>query len=364
MNYKWQGLFLVLSFLISFPSGGTEENRQQDAYFAVYFDNDVLLDVLGDTFGEDRNYTMGLGIIWAPKTPANNWFYPVHDSLTEKLGLGHHSQRSGQISELGFTRYKLTGTAFTPEDLSQFGVIEGDRPYSFLLNYGIEQTTVFATENSEIANYAEKTELSIGIWGLQVGEAVQTFIHQNISGSQIPNGWDNQISDGGEPSLFLRREQKWLVKPSVINSRWKWDIATTLDIGLGYQTYVQTGFDIRIGNTQIAEFYEHDFISLGSQTKILEEESNSPTGMYLYLGYRLTGNIYNVGLQGQFKRSAYEIDASDIKRFTHTYGLGIVAKPFSHFGIRFGFTWRSPEFDSSLYERTHGYGSLNLFWQY
>lgn len=41
---------------------------EQEHFIAVYFDNDVLLDIAGDAFGEDRNYTMGLGFVGGQKT--------------------------------------------------------------------------------------------------------------------------------------------------------------------------------------------------------------------------------------------------------------------------------------------------------
>lgn len=39
---------------------------------------------------------------------------------------------------------------------------------------------------------------------------------------------------------------------------------------------------------------------------MVESEPHYDKGMYFYLGYRLSGNIYNVGLQGQFRSNDYE----------------------------------------------------------
>lgn len=82
------------------------------------------------------------------------------------------------------------------------------------------------------------------------------------------------------------------------------------------------------GNTGISEFYEHDFIALGPQVEMVESKAQHDKGMYFYLSYRTSGNIYNIGLQGQFRSNDYEVDAGEIKRITHTYGIGVVARPF------------------------------------
>ena len=50
---------------------------------------------------------------------------------------------------------------------------------------------------------------------------------------------------------------------------------------------MQAGIDIRIGNTGISEFYEHDFIALGPQVEMVESEPHHDKGMYFYLGYLL-----------------------------------------------------------------------------
>lgn len=337
---------------------------EQERFFAVYFDNDVLLDIAGDAFGEDRNYTMGLGFVWGPENQTDGWLYSAHDYVAKVIKVGPYSPLNTNKVAPIFTRYKVSGTAFTPEDLTRNDVVYGDRPYSFLLNYAIQQTTAFKINNGKYVNYSERTELSIGIWGLDIGEEVQTFIHKNISDSPIPNGWSNQISDGGEPSFLIGRTQKWKEYEGSFGDNVLIDVTTSVNTSIGYQTHVQAGIDIRIGNTGISEFYEHDFIALGPQVEMIESKPQHDTGMYFYLGYRISGNIYNVGLQGQFRSNDYEIGAGDIKRITHMYGFGIVARPFQKMGFSFGFTWRTAEFDSSLYERTHGYGSLNVFWNW
>lgn len=186
-----------------------------------------------------------------------------------------------------FTRYKVSGTVFTPEDLTRYDVVYDDRPYSFLLNYGVQQITAFAIGGSKKVNYSESTELSIGVWGLDIGEDVQTFIYKHISGSPIPNGWSNQISDGGEPSFLLGRTQKWKKFEYSLKDSVLIDVTTSVNTSIGYQTHVQAGIDIRIGNTGISEFYEHDFIALGPQVEMVESEPHHDKGMYFYLGYLL-----------------------------------------------------------------------------
>lgn len=359
------GTYTALASIITLIPFGQAYGRafpEQERFFAVYFDNDVLLDIAGEAFGEDRNYTMGLGFVWGPENQTDGWLYSAHDYLAKAIEVGPYSPKNSSNKGPKFTRYKVSGTAFTPEDLTRYDIVYGDRPYSFLLNYGIQQTTVFATSDGSDVDYSERTELSIGIWGLDIGEEVQTFIHKNISDSPIPNGWSNQISDGGEPSFLLGRTQKWKKYEGSFSNNILIDVTTSVNTSIGYQTHVQAGIDVRIGNTGISEFYEHDFVALGSQVEVVESKPRYQTGMYFYLGYRLSGNIYNVGLQGQFRDNEYEISAGDIERITHTYGFGIVARPFQRMGFSFGFTWRTPEFESGLYERTHGYGSLNVFW--
>ena len=58
---------------------------EQEHFIAVYFDNDVLLDIAGDAFGEDRNYTMGLGLVWGPENQTDGLLYSAHDYLAKSI---------------------------------------------------------------------------------------------------------------------------------------------------------------------------------------------------------------------------------------------------------------------------------------
>src|SRR5690606_131646 len=81
---------------------------------------------------------------------------------------------------------------FTPNDLSRSDVIEDDRPYSSLA-YLSSSRSYFDTTSDD----GWTTSLTIGMLGLDLFEAAQNAVHPLVA-SDTAEGWDHQISEGGE----------------------------------------------------------------------------------------------------------------------------------------------------------------------
>ncbi|MFA5257924.1 MAG: lipid A deacylase LpxR family protein [Opitutales bacterium] len=89
---------------------------------------------------------------------------------------------------------------YTPADISTPDPDPMDRPYAGWLYIG------FGFHN-KTERWLDIIELNIGMVGpMSFAEETQKFIHRNLRGNIIPQGWDHQI--GNEPSINLVGERK------------------------------------------------------------------------------------------------------------------------------------------------------------
>ena len=88
---------------------------------------------------------------------------------------------------------------YTPEDITQTELIVDDRPYAGVTYFS-------AGFHSRTIEYLDSLELYIGLVGPNsYAEQVQTWWHELI-GSEIPQGWDNQLNN--EPVIGITYEHK------------------------------------------------------------------------------------------------------------------------------------------------------------
>jgi len=354
-------------------------NEERWAGYSIILDQDFL----SPWSNEDRNYTMGLVFNFSGGVFADlptSW-------VTRKLSDVFWKDN------LALTKHELSivGNGFTPEDLGERDVIVGDRPYGSFLGFSTRRLIVPLQEDNHklLGRYrsAVRTEFAVGALGLGVAEFVQTEIHQiyraiaNSDQPVDPLGWDNQISQGGEPTLLLRAsyEQRFSVifrcieqqagdcERSVQPYDKKYFEATwLLDGSVGYYTNIAAGVRMRLGIFQ-SEFWDFD----SSQTNIISQGVDTPgnaqgkRGVEFFIFGGLTGRLvgYNALLQGQFKDSAYTLDADQLNRTILEFQVGpVISFPLSksrRLGIGYLFSGRTAEF-SGPFERTHSWGGLSI----
>ncbi len=166
-------------------------DEKYNSGWRINTDNDLLT---GQT--TDRDYTGGLALTLSGRRAQE---YPVSidgwRAAIDGLIRFPHLYRSNETMSFHSQQYGMT--LFTPEDIQSLAPVYDDRPYASLFFMSNSEVTVLAGEG-----IAYVSRLTIGFLGLDAAEDVQSFLHA-LTDSDVPNGWQNQISSGGEPTALL-----------------------------------------------------------------------------------------------------------------------------------------------------------------
>lgn len=162
--------------------------EKHNAGWTLAFDNDLL------SFADrDFDYTGGLAVTfagrraqewWFSLDPIVGWLDPLLPAaaLAGQPALPLHSLQAGLV-------------AFTPDDLNSHDPMPLDRPYASLLFLSNSRTFV-----TDPAQPIYETSFTLGVLGWDAAKAIQRGIHTGLDQERVPEGWDHQISDGGEPT--------------------------------------------------------------------------------------------------------------------------------------------------------------------
>ena len=254
--------------------------------WAFAFDNDVL--VPGH---RDQDYTYGLnftqtGVSARAASLALNGQLVAIDSL---IGFEHSSLSTRET----FSR-EIGAYGFTPEDITVKEANSNDRPYASLIYLSSSREQVDLVDN-----IAWKSTLTVGVLGLGLVGELQNIAHQGTNG-KTAQGWNNQISEGGElTGRYVIARQKYFASFSD-----NVELKTTVQASVGYLTEASWSLSIRTGrihspwssfNPELASYGEKS--SYSSSAKSISEH-------YFWAGVSVKARAYNAFLQGQFRDSA------------------------------------------------------------
>ncbi len=283
----------------SAPSGGVGRNS-----WTFALDNDFLA-----LSQRDAGYSGGfLFTISGPAAAENlvsldpvlsfldSWWLPGATRTSSKTGLQFGAQ------------------AYTPEDKESRAPIFDDRPYAGLFSLTSTRMTIV-----DAGQVAWSSAFTVGVLGTSLGKHLHRGFHQLI-GSQKPNGYSHQISEGGEPTLkYTARRQGLLAKyRSVLGGRadFKWGA----EASLGYITEASLMVSGRYGKfstpwwslyPERSEYYAPPATSIDGDFYLLYGASTSLRG-------------YNVLLQGQFRNSDVKLSSNQVERVLGEAHLGVV----------------------------------------
>lgn len=305
--------------------------------WAFAFDNDVF--VPGH---RDQDYTYGINF-----TQTGNLVRSAKVSLNAPLisidnWLGNQHSSTGQQET--FSR-EIGAFGFTPEDISIATANIYDRPYASLvyLSSSREQTNF-------IDNVAWKSTLTIGALGLGAVGGLQNIAHQNTNGTKA-QGWDNQISEGGEITgrYVIARQQYFDQFSGDI------EIKSTLQASVGYLTEASWGLSFRTGqihspwssfNPELASYGEKS--SYSSSAKAVNEH-------YFWSGFAIKARAYNAFLQGQFRDSAVSYEHHQLRPVLLEVWAGYTFAFRQGYRISYVIRGHSSEIET-------GAGNRNLVW--
>lgn len=127
------------------------------------------------TKGTDYYYTNGITIGFINKIKRKNCF--------DRLML------SPKNSVFTIRKIFIDHKAQTPENITNTAIQWGDYPYAALLTLNYSNFSFFDS-------YSLASQLTIGVIGpIAGGQEIQTFLHKKVFNSDLPQGWNNQLSN-------------------------------------------------------------------------------------------------------------------------------------------------------------------------
>lgn len=148
------------------------------------------------------------------------------------------------------THWMWGNSTFTPKDLRTSAPIPIDRPYASLLYAGAGYTRGDAFEEPLPSL---TSEFQVGILGTRVSRWVQTTIHRQCCPNDLPQGWDNQIGDGGSLTFLYGQTRGTGILKNTLNLA-HFDpilVAYSADVGydVGYHVDLRASATFGIGAT-------------------------------------------------------------------------------------------------------------------
>lgn len=355
-KFGWDGDMLDGPILENgLPRGIPLDESGQEKYNAgwtVAFDNDVL------AFGNrDLDYTGGAAVTFAGRRAKElpfsldstldlmNGLVPNRDQNKDSPGYPLHSMQVGLL-------------AFTPDDLNNPAPIYDDRPYASLLFLANSRTYV-----SHPSEPVYETSFTLGILGLDLAKGIQRELHQQLSLEQIPEGWDYQISEGGEPTARFVWARQSLLASNFQTSDTEYELKWRVETSVGYLTEASIALSGRWGliNSPWWSFTPEraDYVSQPAPV-IGNALRQGVRELYVWGGVKLRARAYNVFLQGQFRDSEVELSSNQIEHLNAEAWVGLTWQISNEYRLGYVIRYQTQELKSELESRDLVWGGLIL----
>jgi hypothetical protein len=319
----------------------------------------------------DRNYTGGFGFgVAGPEARGalTTGLLRVADWATLVRRLHASDSAKAQYA------FAVFGSAFTPETIRVSNIQRGDRPYGSIFALSATETT----HDDKQERFAWTSQLVVGALGLDISKNTQSELHRFLrrrcqcGTPYAPQGWANQIANGGEVTGLYRLQHQRLVGTAdilgtkdPIRAELIWDAEGSV----GYYTNGAIGGRARFGLFH-AKFWEFDAAPMSSFSQKSIGGGALPIDLFGFIDARARGIAYNALLEGERRQSVYTIASDSIRRgiLEHDVGLSLVFPVWCSVPREtrrsIAVTWviesgRSAEFVSAA-QRAHRWGALHF----
>ena len=231
--------------------------------------------------------------------------------------------REGQDASQRFILHALQIglVAFTPDELNVAARIANDRPYASLLFAANTRTYI---DGPSAPVY--ETSFTLGVLGLDVAKSIQRRIHEGLGLHEVPEGWDHQVSEGGEPTLRFTWARQALIASNFQSRVREFELKWRTEASVGYLTEASIGASARWGriNTPWWSFTPEraDYVAQPAPV-IGTSVGGSARERYAWAGIKVRRRLYNAFLQGQFRDSAVEFSSQAIEPLVVEAWLGM-----------------------------------------
>jgi len=307
----YSGSHIALLLLILFSSHhahGVEE--KYNTGWRLNLDNDILA-------GADRDYTGGIALTLSGRR-AQEYLISLEGVRNWLDDLLHIDTRYADQPHFQLHSVQYGAMLFTPGDISDPAPIFDDRPYGSLFYMSNTELTV-APSNEQ----AWLSTLTFGFLGLSAAEDIQEALHA-VTNSDVANGWDNQISAGGEPTLMvtLSAQHNHIHAESTVKRH---ELKTAYEANVGFSTDVNASLSWRWGriNTPWWSFNpQHaEYIQLGSPV-VATNKRGDKGELYVWAGTTAKYRFYSALMQGQFRESIVKFSSDEVEKLLARFWLG------------------------------------------
>lgn len=306
----------------------------------VHLDNDLFA---GRQL--DRDYTGGLGVTLSGAAAREGVL-----SLDRLLGAADAMVITVPAADVHYAR-QIGMIAFTPQDIVTAVPQHDDRPYASLLFTSNGRVSVEADDRDAWSSY-----LTIGVLGLPISQTLHRAVH-DLVGSEAPQGYEFQISAGGEPTArySLARQHLWFASPSG-----KVDVKTTIQGSVGYLTQASAGLSLRIGHFNTPWWSFAPELTDYMAAPLPVEQDRRPSQLYFFAGARLTARAYNAFLQGQFRESEVTYSFSQVEPLVAEAWMGFATQVFGQTELSYTLRYQTAELREGRAARDAFWGSVQL----
>ena len=307
-------------------------NSQNSERWGFSYENDLFV-----PGGRDQDYTYGISVSHSKASLLTAATHAPLDALNRFFRVAEKGHSGG--IEAGFY-------GFTPEDITQTAATHGDRPFSSLVYLSTSAVQLNAPRNTVV-----RSQLTYGILGLSLVGQVQTKTHEILNGD-TPNGWNHQISEGGEPTLRYSVSRQRLLNNNVTHTEWR----QTQAISVGYITEASWGLSFRSGNLNSQwHTFNPELASYAESSANIHKSCNE---WFFWGGVSVKARAYNVFLQGQFKNSAVTYGSNELNHIIIEGWLGFT-KAFSNgYYASYGLRGHTSEVKAGAGDRSVLWGGL------
>jgi len=321
--------------------------EKRNAGWTLAVDNDMI-----GTSGSDHDYTGGAAVTFAGSR-VRDWPFSLGFAADwfSKLAFDHERVYPLHALQIGLL-------AFTPDDLNATRPITDDRPYASLLFLSNSTTLVRGPLEP-----VDSTTFSFGVLGLPLAGAIQEFIHEENDLNEVPEGWEHQISNGGEPTLRISWARQSLLASNFQRAATEYELKWARQASVGYQTEAAVSVSGRWGRINTpwwsftpdrAEYVSEPAPVIGSSTRPGARE------LYLWAGAKVRLRAYNAFLQGQFRSSEVEVEADGIERWVAEAWVGITWQFAPRWRVSYVLRHQTPELKGGAGDRSLTWGGLIL----
>lgn len=330
-------LVLFLTVLVLSPVVHAEDS---DSVIALSTDNDLFAPTQ-----TDRDYTAGVAITYSSNS--EDFLENPASGISQNLDRFLLSGIGADISEPESAALEFGIYGFTPEEIKAGDIDRDDRPYSSL---------VYVSSSHSYRNLSNDsgwtTSMTVGVLGLDVFKSGQNAVHKVI-GSDRANGWDHQVSNGGEPTFRYSAAYHQYLDKSRSDQQFK----VTYFGSVGYLTEFGAALVFRDGLISSPDNrFNPELMAYGERAPGVA----APGGRehYFWGGVSVKARAYNAFLQGQFRHSDHELDANDLNVLLAEVWAGYTHSFFGRTELSYVLRVQSSEITSGTGNRTLAWGGL------